>query len=502
MSQQVYNNEIAAVTPPFKPFIDQRVTALENAVAGPVTPNRLAYFSGATSNTLTSSPFTVTGNNLSFPSSSVITVNALAAVAPPPGMNYINIAGVNVGLDAPVGSLIVGAPINAVDANALQITGSTLRAQLANNLFPGVVSTAGQTFSGQKAFQNGMLADVIGGFSAVTMQIGAGSINMTLAPSSGNITIDPIAVGSGQLFIGNTGASAVNIGRSGISTIVSGQLEFLTADRPGIINIGTTNSTGINIGRLGITTTVTGTLSAQTIDRVGPINIGATSATAISVGRSGITTTNEGFQVFNQTVATDLIQARTAATMVIGTNSGGMAIGSTNGTIGIDQQTTGANINIGVTNATGVTIGRAGNTVNFPGPTMINALTITAAASQTSTFAAAGCIPATPNYMTFTLQLINNVCRMTYRTLVAPIAVTSNGTLQLSSTIAAPFQPVAGVVMMAMVSINGNATPGRISVTTGGAISFDVQAGINMGVSNFVIGQTIAIASGFCSWLT
>jgi hypothetical protein len=68
-------------------------------------------------------------------------------------------------------SLSMVAPANATDANAAIISGNTLQIELATGANPGSISTTNQTFSGVKAFTDGVNAS---GQGLVTNQINAG----------------------------------------------------------------------------------------------------------------------------------------------------------------------------------------------------------------------------------------------------------------------------------------------------------------------------------------
>ncbi len=88
----------------------------------------------------------------------------------------------------------------------------------------------------------------------------------------------------------------------GTVTLSAADLKFSTGyglDSTGaVLNIGTTTATTINIGSTGATVAIRGNLTipgAYSIDAVtGVLNIGTSTATAINIGKASITTTNIG----------------------------------------------------------------------------------------------------------------------------------------------------------------------------------------------------------------
>lgn len=571
MSQQVYNSEEAAGV---KPFIDQRVQILEDASSLPTIPNTLAYFTGNMTNTIASTPFFVSGDNIVLQDGSNLAVDTLTAIAPLPGQNYINIAGVNVGTDAPVAGLTIVPPVVASDANVLIFSGPNLGVQFADATFPGVVSVINQTFTGIKSFPTGLNANDIKVATVGAMNIGGSATALNLTPTSGNMTIDQLTLASGSIFIGNTSASSVQVGRVGISTIIPGTADIGTLDHAGAISIGPTNATSIaiskpgivttingiadivlqdragtisigpslataiNVGRVGITTTITGTVDATTIDRAGPISIATTNATALNLGRAGAATTINGSTItMNGTV--DMITQDRAGLILIGTSlstginigragqtttmngtvaittndrAGSISIGPTlatslslgragitttvAGTADIATQDRAGTISIGTTSATGITVGRAAITTTIAGTAGIGGGTITAFSTTSFTSAAGGAIPATPNYMSFNLQLTNNIVFISWRSLAVGVVATSAGAITMTTSLSAPYLPVATLSLTAIVNINGQLYPGYITITTAGAMSFNIQGGINLGVIDFQIGQNVSVRSG------
>lgn len=195
-------------------------------------------------------------------------------------------------------------------------------------------------------------ADTVGG--ALTIRAGAGAATNA---NGGALTLDGGALAGtgvgGAVSIGATNAGSVGIGKSGITTTVTGGLTqltgavsltgnaassfttsagaltitaaaastwktsagALTVDSAAALNLGTTDATSIAMGKSGITTTITGGLSqltgavslaanaassfstsvgALTLDAAAALNLGGTNATSIAMGHSGITTTVTG----------------------------------------------------------------------------------------------------------------------------------------------------------------------------------------------------------------
>lgn len=460
MSNQVYNNEKAAVG---KPFIDQRVSALEDRLVLPTLPNSLAYFAGTNTGTLASSDILIAGNNLIFPDGSNVTVDSLAAIAPLPGQNYITIAGVNVGTDAPFTFSIIP-PVNPTNANVLKTTGSNLQVQFASNTFPGVVSTSTQTFAGDKTFSGIVFVNNIKSATPTTIVIGGDATGMNLTPTSGNITLDPLTVGSGSIFIGNLAASTVQI------------------------------------GKLSSTTTINGTANIANLDRGGTINIGTALQTGITFGRSFSVNNFNGQSLFNDGLTTDTIRGFSA--IDVGVDANGLNLGSSKGLIYMDQIDTGDTINIGTSKATDINIGRSGITTVIAGDVNIGGGLLSTFAETSFTSSASGAIPLTANYMTFNLRLINNMVTIAYRILAAAVVATSNNTINITTAISAPYLPVARLSGPAMVNINTQVYPGFITITNAGVISFSVQGGINAGNPLFAIGQTVRALSGSISYST
>jgi hypothetical protein len=96
-------------------------------------------------------------------------------------------------------TLTMVAPANATDANGAIISGNTLKIELATASNPGSISTTNQTFSGVKAFDDGVNAN---GQGVVANQINAGG---ALALPIGNVLTTSVDF-----------TPVVNVGASGI----------------------------------------------------------------------------------------------------------------------------------------------------------------------------------------------------------------------------------------------------------------------------------------------
>ncbi len=85
-------------------------------------------------------------------------------------------------------SLTVGAPIAAVDLNAIRIAGNVAQMEIANATHPGIITIGSQTFSGTKAFNDGInvfgagiLTDNVDSTApGNALTLGAGALNVTI----------------------------------------------------------------------------------------------------------------------------------------------------------------------------------------------------------------------------------------------------------------------------------------------------------------------------------
>ncbi len=115
------------------------------------------------------------------------------------------------------GVIGVAAPVDATDANVLQIVGDNIRAEYTNGALPGVVSTTAQTFGGNKTFigtttlaaikSTGISADPGGTQRTVVIDTVTGNLG-SIVPSSGGVTtlagIGAIGNANGASIFGNT----------------------------------------------------------------------------------------------------------------------------------------------------------------------------------------------------------------------------------------------------------------------------------------------------------
>lgn len=179
--------------------------------------------------------------------------------------------------------------------------------------------TGASTLSGAVAAQAGLT--VTGGNFAAS----GGTVSLS---ATGTAALDATTA----ITIGGTNATSIALGHSGIITTVTGGLTQQTGnfaasggtvslsatgtavlDASTSVTIGGTNATSVAIGKSGITTTVTGGLTQQTgnfaasggtvslsatgtaaLDATTAITIGGTNATSVAIGKSGITTTVTG----------------------------------------------------------------------------------------------------------------------------------------------------------------------------------------------------------------
>lgn len=182
-----------------------------------------------------------------------------------------------------------------------------------------------------------------------------------------------LTVASGQTLTltGTTvaGAPTWSSGQT-FPSIVTSDLDYA-----GTLNIGATNATTINIGRAGQTVNLLGAVNNINatnvnvpndldvdglitadggIDRSGAatLELGVTNANAVSISRTGIVTTvNGGLAITQATTATGVVYAEG----------------------GIDRNSA-TTLSIGVTNATAITISKAGSTTTVQGNLTVNDL--------------------------------------------------------------------------------------------------------------------------------
>lgn len=201
-----------------------------------------------------------------------------------------------------------------------------------------------------------------------------------------------------------------------------------------------------------------------------------------------------GQKIFVNDLQTDNVLSRTGGLMAIGANSSGLNMVSTSGTIAMDQITTGGAITVGSLKATSVTLGRAGITTTVNGTLGVGGGLISLFSEFVTTQNVTGAFNVA-NYLRLSFVRINNNITMNYRPLLINQACVANSEIILGATILAWAPPIT-IRSSAMVVVNGNQLPGRLTFTVGGLISFAIQPGINLGVANFVPLTTIGVEAG------
>lgn len=189
------------------------------------------------------------------------------------------------------------------------------------------------------------------GASSGSLTISTG--DTTTSGTSGNISIDVGngASSEGTISIGNTYASALTIGRVGVTTTINGTLS------------------ASSIAASSLTGTIPSTVLGNSTLYVGTTAIALNRATA-NQSLTGITSVIGG----TGTTAIDISSATTSgiASGAV-TISSGEATSSTAGTVKIDSGNNGtpgsggANVGVGTVNASSVTLGRSAITASIPG---------------------------------------------------------------------------------------------------------------------------------------
>ncbi|MBU2037225.1 hypothetical protein KJ866_03465 [Patescibacteria group bacterium] len=124
---------------------------------------------------------------------------------------------------------------------------------------------------------------------------GATTLNNTVTVSAANLKVSTgygLDSTGAVLNLGTTTATTINIGSTGATVAIRGNMTFPTAyglDSSGaVLNIGTTTATTINIGSVSATVALKGNMTFPTgygIDAVsGVLNIGTTTATQVNIG--------------------------------------------------------------------------------------------------------------------------------------------------------------------------------------------------------------------------
>lgn len=192
-------------------------------------------------------------------------------------------------------------------ANGAQISGTTLTFGAADATNPGMVSTAAQTFAGDKTF-NGQIIGASGisstggavsltGNAASSLTTSAGALTLTSAAAAtwstaaGDLTLQ---AGSGTVTLG----SSTTLTANGALTVRSTGATDLTLDTGGAatLNLGNTNATTINLGGGSATQTLNignssgnDTVNIATGTGTDTVNIGSTGTTVAVVGATTMT---------------------------------------------------------------------------------------------------------------------------------------------------------------------------------------------------------------------
>jgi len=277
----------------------------------------------------------------------------------------------------------------------LQVIGGAGDGSGAGGEFAGIGGAGGATGTGGESklwggaggatSGNGGLVDINGGDA--TSGTG-GAVDIDAGSSSSG------AGGDVTIHAGNAGTS----GNGGAVTIDAGALAGGGTD--GIITIGGTNAESVTIGRATKTTTVNGTLAANDInmtngqiDSTGTLDIEATGviqigndavAAAINIGTGAAA---RAISIGNAASASLTLEAGVGALNMSADAASTWSIGgSLNFDLlgGLDMDVTGAadidastTITIGGTNATGVNVGRTGQTTTIKGDLVVDGTTTT-----------------------------------------------------------------------------------------------------------------------------
>ena len=294
---------------------------------------RIAGLSGTNGQVLTSNGTTATWNspawvgtatsNLSMGNLSII-ASSLDATDTNNPILYIgtnNLSNIYIG-NVNVNTYITGARANSLISNSINTTGGATNGNLWNNLSTATCNIV------TSSLRSGITNIQTGSTFENTINIGTGTTTTNISGVVNVSTIKNCSFidNSGTLTIGNTSATSITIGKSGININVPGYLLPTTfgvnsisvigassamllwsgsidgtanilnnAARTGITNIqtATTSANTINIGSATTTTTLGGVVNVSTIkncssiDNTETLYIGNVSATDVSIGRSG-----------------------------------------------------------------------------------------------------------------------------------------------------------------------------------------------------------------------
>lgn len=209
---------------------------------------------------------------------------------------------------------------------------------------------------------------------------------------------------------------------------------------------------------------------------------------------------------------TDLISAATIVPMVIGTNAAGLNLQPNIGNIVIDDGTpTLAEIQIGTANSFQVVIGKPSGIVMMAGPVQFQQGNDMLNHFSTLSFAGTGtgCIPATPNYIQFDANRIDNMVTLSWTFTGPAINATIATDLDILELLPMEFRPAA-IFQVYTCSIVGNSIlppsagdflPGNVTVDSLGQISFHYMAVTHDNNTSFVIGSTVEVSAGSISYI-
>lgn len=206
----------------------------------------------------------------------------------------------------------------------------------------------------------------------LTFSAGAAGLTLSGAAQTFVFNASGFDVGAaGTLSIGGINATAIGIGKSGVTTTITGALTqttgafsltgnaqsqltttsgslVLDAASGGLVDIGVTTASGIAIGRSGVTTTVTGAFTQLT----GVVSITGNAASSITTSSGALTITSGSAATWSNATGT-------------------LNIATINATSSsLQLESTSNNVVIGGSTAAGVSIGRSGTIVTFPGGTL------------------------------------------------------------------------------------------------------------------------------------
>ena len=381
--------------------------------------------------------------------------------------------------------------------NGATINGVTLYLQSASASYPGLVNIGTQTFSGAKTFTNLLTGSAGLTITGGATSISGGAISLTgsgassFTTTSGALSIDSAAA----LNLGATNATGITLGRTGITTLNNGALtvtQLLTGNAGATITGGATSISGGAISLTGSgASSFTTTSGALSIDSAAALNLGATNATGITLGRTGITTLNNG-----ALTVTQLLTGNAGATITGGaislTGSGASSFTTTSGALSIDSA---AALNLGATNATGITLGRTGITTLNNGALTVTQL-LTGNAGATISGGAISLTGSGASSFTTTsgaLSIDSAAALNLGATNATGITLGRTGITTLNNGALTVTQLLTG---NAGATITGGATSisgGAISLTgsgassfttTSGALSIDSAAALNLGATN------------------